>query len=147
MENSKKHSDKHKSHRHASSSLEESELPLHSKETSPPRKEEGESREWESQEKANMKRQLSPDQIISREVDISDLPSHYTEDFETFRQLSNIPGPKNSIPVFSASVMDLNKGAQKQDLRFKSATFLSANPSLKEALEKFELDFKTANPP
>ena len=44
--------------------------------------------------------------------------------------------------------MGLNPVAQKQELRPEGlSTFPRANPSLKEVLEKFELDVKTANFP
>ena len=72
-----------------------------------------------------------------RDVDMSDLPSQYTEDIENkiFRQFLNIPDPRYSMPVSSASVMGLNAVTQKQELWFKGpSTFLRANPSLKEAL-------------
>ena len=42
------------------------------------------------------------------EVDMSDLPSQYTEDIETFRQVFSIPDPRESMPVSSTSVMGLN---------------------------------------
>ena len=40
------------------------------------------------------KSQLNPDPIFSREVDVSDLLSQYTEDIETLRQVHNIPDPQ-----------------------------------------------------
>ena len=79
-----------------------------------------------------MMRQLSPDPIISREVNISDLPSQYTEDIGKLRQVLNIPEPKDSMPVSSALVMGLNAVAQKQELRPKGlSTFLPAVPPSK----------------
>ena len=47
---------------------------------------------------------------------MSDLPSQYTEDIETFRQVLNIPDPTDSMPVSSASLMGLNAVAQEQEL-------------------------------
>ena len=44
-----------------------------------------------------VRRELPPDPIYSREVDLSDLPSQYTEDIETFRQVLGIPDPKHSM--------------------------------------------------
>ena len=77
-----------------------------------------------------MNRQHSPDPIRSREVDIYDLLSQYTENIETFRQVLNIPDPRDSLPVSPALVMGLNAVAQKQELRPKElSTFLTANPS------------------
>ena len=54
---------------------------------------------------------LTPDPIIPRNVDISDLPSDYTQDIEPFRQVLNIPDPRDSMPIPSASVWGLNKVA------------------------------------
>ena len=39
------------------------------------------------------KSQMNPDPIFPREVDVSDLPSQYTEYIEMFRQVPNIPDP------------------------------------------------------
>ena len=52
------------------------------------------------------------------------------------------------MPVCPASVWGLNKVLQKQELRPKSSSaMLLASPTYKEALEKFEQDFKAANLP
>ena len=65
-----------------------------------------------------------------------------------FKQVLNIPDPRNSMPVSSTWVMGLKAVAQKQVFSPEEpSTFLPVNPSLKEALEKFEQDFKIANPP
>ena len=48
---------------------------------------------------------------------MSEFPSQCTEGIETFRQVLNIPVPRDSMPVSSASVMGLNAVAQKQELR------------------------------
>ena len=63
------------------------------------------------------KSQLNTDPTFPREVDVSDLPSQYTEDIEIFRQVLNIPDPMDSMPVSSATVLGLNKVAQQQELR------------------------------
>ena len=62
---------------------------------------------------------LTPDPIILREVDMSDLPSQYTEDIDLFRQVLNIPDPRDSMPVLSTSILGLNKVAQQRELRPK----------------------------
>ena len=91
---------------------------------------------------------LTPDPIIPREVDMSDLPCDYTEDIELFRQILRIPDPRDSMPVPSASVWGLNKVAQQRVLRPKGpSAILPVKPTLKEALDKFEQDFKAANLP
>ena len=48
--------------------------------------------------------QLNPDPVYYKEVDVSDLPSKYTEDIETFGQILNIPDPRDNMPVSSTSV-------------------------------------------
>ena len=88
-----------------------------------------------------VRRELPPDPIYSREVDLSDLPLQYTEDIETFRQVLGIPDPKHLIPV-SNLIMGLNEEQEKQEARPKDPTFLLANPALKEELTKWEQDFQ-----
>ena len=88
---------------------------------------------------------LDPDPMFYREVDMSDLPSQCTEDFETFRHILNFPDPRDSIPVSSTTVWDLNKVASQQELR--PSAKLPVSPTLKEALDKFKQDFQTANLP
>ena len=85
-----------------------------------------------------VRRELPPDPIYSREVD---LPSQYTEDIETFRQVLGIPDPKHSMPV-SNLIVGLNEEQEKQKARPKGpSTFLPANPALKEEVTKWEQDF------
>ena len=103
-------------------------------------------RDLKHRDTAESKSQLKPDPNLFREVDVSDPPSQYTEDTETFRQVLNIPKFRDSVPVSSTSVWGLNKVAQKQEVRPKGlASFRLANISLMEALEEFELDFNAAN--
>ena len=45
---------------------------------------------------------------------MSDLPSNYTKDIELFRQVRNIPDPRDSMPVPSASVWSFKKVGQQQ---------------------------------
>ena len=79
---------------------------------------------------------------------MADLPSQYTEDIETFRQGLNIPNPRDSMPVSSTSVWGLNKVDQQQELRPKGpSAMLPVSPTLKEALDQFEQDFKASNLP
>ena len=75
-------------------------------------------------------------------MDLSDLPSQYTEDIETFRQVLGIPDPKHSMKV-SNLVMCLNEEKEQQEARPKGpSTFLPDNPALKEELTKWEQDFQ-----
>ena len=91
-----------------------------------------------------VRRELPPDPIFSGEVDLSDLPSQYT-DIESFRQVLGIPDPKHSMPV-SNLIMGLNEEQEKQEARPKGpSTFLPANPALKEELTKWEQDFQNLN--
>ena len=43
--------------------------------------------------------QDSTDPVFYREVDMSDLPSQYAEDVETFRQILEIPDPGETLPL------------------------------------------------
>ena len=40
----------------------------------------------------------NPDPVLYREEDMSDLPSQYTENIETFRQIFKLPDPRDSMP-------------------------------------------------
>ena len=92
-----------------------------------------------------VRRELPPDPIYSREVEFSDLISQYTENIETFRQVLGIPDSKYSMPV-SNLVVGLNEEQEKQEARPKGpSTFLPSNPALKEELTKWEQDFQNLN--
>ena len=67
----------------------------------------------ETRRSREVRRELPPDPIYSQEVDLSDLPSQYTEYIETFRQVLGIPDPKHSMPV-SNLIMGLNEEQEKQ---------------------------------
>ena len=77
---------------------------------------------------------------------MSDLPSQYTEDIETFRQVLNLPDPRDSIPMSSTTVLGLNDVASQQVLRPKvPLAMLPGSPKLKEALDKFDPYFRRLN--
>ena len=42
-------------------------------------------------------KQHDPDPVFYREVDMSDLPSQYAEEIETFRHILDLPGPRETI--------------------------------------------------
>ena len=42
--------------------------------------------------------QASSDPVFYREVDMNDLPSQYTEEVETFRQILYLPDPRETLP-------------------------------------------------
>ena len=92
--------------------------------------------------------QDSTDPVFYREVDISDLPSHYAEKVETFRQILDLPDPRETLPRSSTTVLGLDdeKGQQELRPRGPSAMF-PLNPILKDAFEKFEQDFLASNLP
>ena len=98
----KKHSDKRKHKARAkyvtSSSSDQSEASVQDKKSSKPK---GASSE-------QYKQKSDPDPVHYREEDISDLPSQYTEDTETFRQILNLPDPMDSMPRSSTTVYPVN---------------------------------------
>ena len=122
----------------SSSSSEESEVSVHVKKSPKPK---GDSSEPN-------KSKLDPDLMFYREVDMSDLPSQYTEDIETFRQVLNLPYPRDSITVSHTTVWGLNTVASEVGHRPRGpSAMLPVCPTLKEALDKFEQDFQVANLP
>ena len=92
--------------------------------------------------------QDNPDPVFNREVDISDLPSQYTEEVETFRHILDLPDPRETMPRSSITVLGLDdeKGQQKHRPRGPSA-MLPLSPYLKDAFAKFEQDFLAYNLP
>ena len=138
----KKHSDKkkHKSKpSHISqSSAEEDESSVHVKKPT------------KSQHKVPPEPQLqdSTDPVFYREVDMSDLPSQYTEEVETFRQIFDLPDPRETLPRSSTTVLGLDDEKGQQELRPRGpSAILPLNPVLKDAFEKFEKDFLASNLP
>ena len=92
--------------------------------------------------------QAISDPVFYREVDMSDVPSQYTEEIETFRQLLDLLDPRETMPRSSTSVLGLDdeKGQQEQRPRGPSA-MLPLSPFIREAFEKFEQDFLASNLP
>ena len=91
------------------------------------------------------KSNLDPDPKFYREVDMSGLPSHYTEDIESFRQVLKLPDPRDNMPMSSTTVWGLNDIASQQELRPKGpSAMMPVSSQLKEALDKFEQDFQAA---
>ena len=65
---------------------------------------------------------------------MSDLPSQYTDDIETFRQILKLPDPRDNMPMFSTTVWGLNDVPSQQELRPKGpSAMLPGSPQLKEA--------------
>ena len=84
-----------------------------------------------------LKSKLNPEPIFSQ----------YTEDIENLGRysISLAPGTACQLFVSSALVWGLNKVAQQQELR--PSVMLPVNLTLKEAIDKFEQDFKAVNLP
>ena len=79
---------------------------------------------------------------------MSDLPSQYSEDMETFRQFLILPDPMDSIPRSSTTVWALNDVADQQELKPRGpSAMLRLSPQLKEVFDKIKQDFRVANLP
>ena len=61
--------------------------------------------------------QASSDPVFYREVDMNDLPSQYTEEIETFRQILDLPYPRETMPRSSTTVLVLDDEKSQQELR------------------------------
>ena len=71
---------------------------------------------------------------------MSDLPSQYAEEVETFRQILDLPDPRETLPRSSTTVLGLDDEKGQQELRPRGpSAMLPLNPILKEAFEKFEI--------
>ena len=79
---------------------------------------------------------------------MSDLPSQYAEEVETFRHILDLPEPRETMPRSSTTVLgpDDGKGQQELSSRVPSA-ILPLSPYLKDTFEKFEQDFLASNLP
>ena len=87
-------------------------------------------------------------QIFYSEVDMSDLHSQYAEEVETFRQILDLPDPRETLPRSSTTVLGLDNEKGQQELRPRGpSAMLPLNPILKDAFEKFEQDFLASNLP
>ena len=89
-----------------------------------------------------------PQEPHHREVDMSDLPSQYAEEVETFRQILDLPDLRETLPRSSTTVLGLDDEKDQQELRPRDpSAILPLNPILKDAFEKFEQDFLASNLP
>ena len=90
----------------------------------------------------------STDPVFYREVDMSDLPSQYAEEVETFRQILDLPDPRETLPRSSTTVLGLDDEKGQQELKPRGpSAMLPLTPLLKDAFEKFEQDFLASNLP
>ena len=61
--------------------------------------------------------QHDPDPPYYREVALSDIPSQYEEEVDTFRRILKLPDPRDSLPRSSTAVMGLDDEKGRQELR------------------------------
>ena len=86
--------------------------------------------------------------ILHREVALSDVPSQYAEEVETFRRILSLPDPRESMPRSSTSVMGLDDEKGRQELRPRGpSSILPLSSVIKDVFDKFEHDFQAANLP
>ena len=94
--------------------------------------------------------QHDPNPPYYREVALSDLPSQYAGEVDTFRHILKPPDPRESLPRSSTAVMGLDDEKGRQELRPRGrSSMLPLNSIIKEAFDKFDFDhdFQVANLP
>ena len=92
--------------------------------------------------------QHDPDLSYYREVALSDIPSQYAEEVDTFRRILKLPDPRDSLPRSSTAVMGLDDEKGRQDLRPRGpSSMLPLNSIIKDAFDKFDQNFQVANLP
>ena len=92
--------------------------------------------------------QHDPDPPYYREVALSDMPSQYAEEVDTFRRILKLPDPRDSLPRSSTAVMGLDDEKGRQELRPRGpSSMLPPNSIIKDAFDKFDQDFQAANLP
>ena len=89
----------------------------------------------------------STDPVLYREVDMSDLPSQYVEEVETFRQILVLPDPRETLPRSTTTVLDMDEKGQLELRPRGRSAMLPLNPIFKDAFEKFKQDFLASNLP
>ena len=90
--------------------------------------------------------QHDPDPPYYREVALSDMPSQYAEEVDTFRRILSLPDPRESMPRSSISVLGLDDEKGRQELRPRGpSSILPLSSVIKDAFDKFQHDFKAAN--
>ena len=84
--------------------------------------------------------------LYYREVALSDMPSQYAEEVDTFRRILSLPDPRESKPRSSTSVLGLDDEKGRQELRPRGpSSILPLSSVIKDAFDKFQHDFKAAN--
>ena len=92
--------------------------------------------------------QHDPDPPYYGEVALSDIPSQYAEEMDTFTRILKLPNPRESLPRSSTAVMGLDDEKGRQALRPRGpSSMLPLNSIIKDAFDKFDQDFQAANLP
>ena len=82
--------------------------------------------------------QHDPDPPYYREVALSDIPSQYSEEVDTFRRILSLPDPRDSMPRSSTSVLGLDDEKGRQELRPRGpSSILPLSSVIKDAFDKF----------
>ena len=80
--------------------------------------------------------QHDPDPPYYREVALSDIPSQYAEEVDTFRRILSLPDPRESMPRSSTSVMGLDDEKGRQELRPRGpSSILPLSSVIKDAFD------------
>ena len=132
----KKHSDKskHKSRsRYVSFSSEEDQSPVARHRSSKP------SRAQPSGAASDQDLpQHDPDPPYYMEVALSDIPSQYSEEVDTFRRILSLPDPRESMPRSSTSVLGLDDEKGRQELRPRGpSSILPLSSVIKDTFDKY----------
>ena len=92
--------------------------------------------------------QHDPDPSYYSEVALSDVPSQYAEEVDTFRRILSLLDPRESMPKSSTSDMGLDDEKGRQELKPRGpSSMLPLSSVIKDAFDKFEHDFQAANLP
>ena len=82
------------------------------------------------------------------EVALSDIPSQYAEEVDTFRCILKLPDSRDSLPRSSTAVMGVDDEKGRQEIRPRGpSSMLPLNSIIKDAFDKFDQDFQAANLP
>ena len=78
-----------------------------------------------------------------REAALSDIPSQYTEEVDTFRRILSLPDPRESMPKSSTSVMGLDDEKGHQELRPRGpSSLLPLSSVINDAFDKLNIIFR-----
>ena len=84
--------------------------------------------------------QHDPDPLYYREVALSDVPSEYAEEVDTFKCILSLPDPRDSMPRSSTSVMGLGDEKVRQELRPRGlSSMLPLSSVIKDAFDRLNM--------